>query len=78
MPLSKNEVDKLLSMVICVQPDTIDCDECYKHLAEYAELELAGLAVPDALKAIGRHLEQCACCRDELDALIVGIEDLDD
>lgn len=78
MPLSDKQVATLLSMVIGTEPDSIDCDGCFKHIAEFAEIELAGSEVPDALKAIQRHLEQCPCCKDEFNALIAGLNALDD
>lgn len=76
MPLSKKEVATLLGMVAGTETDTMDCDGCFQHMAEFAELELAGREIPDALKAIQRHLEQCPCCKDEFSALVVGLNAL--
>lgn len=76
MPLSKEQVSSLLGLVASTKPDAIDCDGCFDHMAEFAELELAGRKVPEALQAIERHLEQCPCCKDEFDALIAGLQEL--
>ena len=73
MALSKAQIESLVSMIATAEPDNGDCDSCYNHLAEFAELELTGKEVPEALATIERHIQQCACCRDEYDALVSGL-----
>ena len=73
MPLSKEQVSALLGMVASTKSDDIDCDGCFSHLAEFAELKLTGRSLPDALSAIERHLDQCSCCKDEFEALMDGL-----
>ena len=39
----------------------------------FAQAELDGVEVPEALQAVRGHLKQCKCCRDEYDALLTAI-----
>jgi predicted anti-sigma-YlaC factor YlaD len=49
--------------------DTLACDACHSHLAEYAlALELAQPLSP-ALRAVEHHLAQCEACRADYVAL---------
>jgi hypothetical protein len=47
----------------------VTCDECFELLDEYVELELAGLDADERIPGVGAHLEGCAACREEHDAL---------
>ncbi|MEM6471016.1 MAG: hypothetical protein AAF802_15765 [Planctomycetota bacterium] len=73
MKLSKEQTKTLLDYVAVAQPDELDCDGCLEHLAEFVELELMGKEIPEALKKVERHLEQCPCCQDEHNALLEGL-----
>ena len=76
MPLSQEQIAKLLGLVASVEPDRLDCDGCFSQLAEFAELELTQREIPDALRAVEMHLEQCVCCQDEYSALLEGLRAL--
>ncbi len=78
MQLSKEQITTLLELVASVEPDDLDCDGCLSHLAEFAEVELERREIPDALKAVERHLEQCLCCKDEYNTLLDGLRALED
>ena len=43
----------------------MNCENTIKHLEDYLEADLSA----DEKQAVERHLEQCAACRGELDAL---------
>ena len=76
MSLSKQEIETLLSLVVTTESDDSDCESCYQHLAQFAEAELTGTEIPEALATIQRHLQQCPCCQDEYRALLEGLEAL--
>lgn len=76
MPISKDQMKTLLSLVAATRPDDMDCDGCLDRVAEYAELELGSLEIPAALQAVERHLEQCPCCEDEYRMLLDGLRAL--
>ena len=78
MALSKEQIRSLLGMISRTEQDSVECDACFDHLAEFAETELAGQEIPGALRAIENHLEQCACCRDEYQALIEGLRAIEE
>ena len=77
MSLSNEPISDLLKQVVTTESDELDCDGCFVQLAEFAERELANLAIPAALKAVESHLEQCTCCKDEYDPLLEGLRALE-
>ena len=77
MKLSKRHLHSLIKLVVNVESDNGDCGSCFDRLAEFAESKLDGKAVPEALREIEIHIEQCPCCRVELDALLDGLRELD-
>lgn len=76
MSLSKDQLRSLLTQVICAQQDPLDCDRCYEHVAEFAEAELTGKPLCEALQAVRTHLQSCPCCRDEYQALMEGLREV--
>lgn len=76
MAISKKQTEQLLSLVANAKPDSMDCDGCFEHLAEFAEAELAGKEIPEALRCVEKHIEQCACCQEEHNALLEGLRGL--
>lgn len=78
MKLDNNQLNALLGLVASTQDDKIDCDNCFDHVAEFADARLAGKPLSDALKAVQTHLESCPCCADEYRALLEGLAGLDD
>ena len=77
MALSQEQIASLLGMISSAKDDSLDCDSCFDHLAEFADAELAGQEVPEALKAVETHLQQCGCCKDEYRALMAGLREID-
>ena len=69
MPLSKSEIEKLLTLVGLTEDEEIDCDDCLARVAEFAERELAGRSVPASLEAVRHHLSVCEECCEEYEAL---------
>ena len=76
MALTNKQIATLLNMIGTSRPEEMDCDGCYEHMAEFAEAELASQEIPEALRAVQTHLEQCQCCKDEHDALLEGLRTL--
>jgi len=69
MPLSKDQITTLLNLVFQTEPDASDCDQCFRDLSVFAEAELAGFEITEALQAVETHLRQCPCCQDEYGSL---------
>lgn len=78
MPLTTEQISGLLGMIATVEPDSLDCDSCFEYLAEFAEAELASREIPEALKAVEIHLQQCMCCQDEYRALLEALRALEE
>ena len=78
MSLSKNQINNLLGMISSVESDDLDCEGCFGQIAEFAELHLSKQAIPEAMQAVETHLTQCACCKDEFDALLKGLQAIEE
>jgi hypothetical protein len=70
MPLDKKQVKTLLSAVANTCENELDCDECLAGMAEFAEKQLVGAEVSDALERIRVHLALCTECCEEYEALL--------
>ena len=77
MSLSKEEIAELLRLVGLTRDEEIDCEPCVALVAEFAERELAGRSVPAGLEAVAHHLSICVECREEFEALLQALKDMD-
>lgn len=77
MRLSHRHLTALIKLVMSTESDKGDCGSCHEHLAEFAESRLEGKEISDALREVQLHIEQCPCCRVELDALLDGLRGMD-
>lgn len=77
MDLSRTQVTTLLGLVASTKDDGVDCEGCFGQIAEFADAQLTGKPLPDALVAVQTHLEQCPCCADEYRALLDGLKGLE-
>ena len=77
MPLSNEQIKGLLNLVANVEPDSMNCDGCFGQVAEFAEMKLTGCEIPEALQDVETHMRQCPCCKDEYEALLLGLHGLD-
>lgn len=48
----------------------IDCDECLRRVAEYAEQVLVDKEPREKLALVRQHLEVCTECREEFELLL--------
>ena len=77
MSLSKEQVNNLLGLVRSVESDEMDCEGCFGKIAEFADLHLSQQEIPDAMKCVETHLQQCVCCKDEFNALLKGLREIE-
>jgi len=75
--LSKEQIQTLVSLIVTTEPDQISCDGCFGQIGEYAEIALEGRELPEGMKVIQRHLEQCPCCKGEYEALLDALSELE-
>lgn len=76
MALTNEQIKTLMSLVSATCDDCLDCDGCYDRVAEFAEAELTGRPLCEALCAVRTHLKNCPCCADEYRALLAALEEL--
>lgn len=77
MALTTQQINDLVAMVITVEADEVDCEECFGRVAEFAQLQLTGQSLNAGMQAIEKHLQQCPCCRDEYQALLEGLKEIE-
>lgn len=74
MALSSEELNRLVRLATSVTDDEMDCDECFTHLAEFAETQLANRPLNEVMQAVQNHLHNCPCCRDEYETLLEALK----
>lgn len=74
MVLSKDQLEILSKMLLLTQSQELTCDECLKHMAEFAENAIADQSVPEDLKAVEHHLALCGECEEEFRALLAALQ----
>ena len=68
--LKRDDVVKLVRVVAETHETEIGCDECFERLDIFAETELSGVDASAAMPLVGDHLEKCADCRSQFEALL--------
>lgn len=66
----------MVGLIVTTEPDQVSCDQCYGQIGEFAELAFQGRELPEGMKIIQRHLEQCPCCKAEYEALLEALREL--
>lgn len=77
MFLNQNKVKMLLDALVLTNESEVDCDQCFDSMSEFAESQLSGASVPEALSLIDNHIRICPDCREEFQILKKAIADLD-
>ena len=73
MILKPGDVVKLVRVVAGTREAEIGCDECFERLDSFAESELSGVEASAEMPLVGDHLEKCADCRSEFEALLTAL-----
>jgi ribosomal protein L37AE/L43A len=68
-PLNTDQIKGFVRMIADTREHEYDCSECRDRFGEFAELQLAGLPLDDALERVQHHLRLCPECREEWTAL---------
>ena len=71
--LKRGDVAKLVRLVAETRETEIGCDECFERLDVFAETKLSGVEARDAMPLVGDHLDKCADCRSEFEALLTAL-----
>jgi hypothetical protein len=69
------QVQQLLTTVSKSVPDQLNCGGCLELIAAFADAELCGDELSDALKAVKVHFSQCPCCAYEYATLLEALQE---
>jgi len=64
----------MVESIFSTRPDELTCGECFEHVDQFAEIELAGKNAAEALPLVKDHLDRCGDCREEFEALLEAIK----
>lgn len=78
MALDRDTLKKVVALALMTRDEEINCDECLLDMAQFAETELAGRDVPEALAVVQHHLDLCGPCREEYRALLGALQQLNE
>ena len=73
-PLTAPQVGELMKLIGQTRDVEFDCGECIAHVGEFAETQLAGRPLDEALAKVEHHLTLCPECREEWLALMEILE----
>ena len=68
--LKRADVINLVRVIVETHETEIGCDECFEQLDSFAETEISGAEASVAMPLVGDHLEKCADCRSNFEALL--------
>ena len=69
MKLTPEQIRGLVQLIGITRDEELSCNECLDRIAEFAECQLTGQPIPAALATVEHHLNLCAECREEYEAL---------
>lgn len=67
--MTRSQLERLLQLVARTKDEELDCTACFELLPLYVDLEVSGQTPDVALPLFRGHLEQCAVCREEYEAV---------
>ena len=76
MQLSFQQITNLIELAVTTKDDSLGCDGCLELIDQFAQAELDGTTIPQALECVRIHLEQCKCCKDEYEALMIALREV--
>ena len=72
---SGEQVRTIVLAIMSTRERELTCDECEEELERYAELTLSGRNPEVSIPLVQAHLDRCAACREEFDALLLALGD---
>jgi len=67
--LTPQQIEGLVRVIGQTREHEFNCAECQRNVSEFAERQIAGLALGEALAGVEQHLTVCSECREEFLAL---------
>lgn len=78
MQMTVVQISRLVELAIATKPDALGCDGCLELMDQFAQADLDGIDIPEALDVVRTHIEQCKCCKDEYQALMSALREISD
>jgi hypothetical protein len=72
--LEPDVLKSLAHSIATTRPDEIDCDRCFHQIDEFVEMTLAGKDAAEAMPLVRDHLNRCADCCEEFEALLAALQ----
>lgn len=77
MKINTDILKQLFQAVLATSPDEIGCGKCYEQIEEFVEIKLEGKSAEAAMPLVEDHLKLCQECREEYEALLKALENID-
>jgi hypothetical protein len=71
--LKRGNVVKLVRLIAETREIEIGCDQCFEQLDSFTETEISGAEASAAMPLVGDHLDKCADCHSEFEALLTAL-----
>jgi hypothetical protein len=78
MQLDPETIRKLAKITLATRPDELSCEDWVHMVGEYVEASRRGAPLDDRHRLVANHTEECASCKQELDALRSLLDDATD
>ncbi len=69
-PLTPAQTGRLLALAEAAKEEELSCDEVYALVDQYAECVARGEDAAALMPLVREHLERCAGCQEEVEALL--------
>jgi hypothetical protein len=70
-------IKDMVRELVTTRPDEMDCPECFEHMDHFADLLVSGEDAALIMPKLHEHLERCALCREEFEALLNALRALE-
>lgn len=72
--IEPGKLKRIVRNILTAHPDEIGCETCFQQLDQFVDLVLAGKDAAAALPLVDDHLQRCANCREEFEALLQAVK----
>ena len=73
MAMDPEMMKSMVRSILSTREDEIDCDRCFELLDEFVDVVLDGKNAAEAMPLVQHHLDHCADCREEFEALLTAL-----
>ena len=78
MKIDPTTFKKILISLTMTHEDEIDCEECYNHMDQFADMLREGEEPAKVMPLVRHHLDLCGDCNEEFEALYDALKACDD